>query len=395
MRSRRIRYSSRLVHAESRFRAWFRKKRGTVLIVRVDAIGDFVLFRPCLPYYKLLFPDKRVVLLTTEADASLLANESLVDQIIPMQRSRFIADPHYQRGFLAELRAAAAEIAVYPTYTREAYVDRLIYALGSRERIAFRDTRMDLPRIRRRNDLFTRLVEPGEKPMHEVERNKEFLQHFGVAVTGYDFSLKPSPADEEFARSVQQTLSPQGPVVVVAPGSSKPRKIWPVKNFIDVGHRLASSFNAVFVLVGSEVELPLGCAFAEALRGRCANLIGATTLLQLYALMKRATIYLGNDTGPKHIAAAAGLPVVEICCHPHGGDPAHFNSPVRFGAYGVPRRVLQPEPLPPCSRFCSATDCAHCIANNSPEAAFHGAMELLTDWWYPGVPCSGGVAVCK
>ncbi len=380
MRSRRTRYFSRIVHAESRFRARFRKKRGTVLIVRVDAIGDFVLFRPSLPYYKLLFPNKRLVLLTTDVNAGILANESPVDQIIPIKRSRFVADPQYQRTLLAELRAAAVETAIYPTYTREAYADRLIHALGSRESIAFRDTRMDLPRIRRRNDLFTRLVEPDEKPMHAVERNKEFLHNLGVDVTGYDFSLVPSPADESFAQAVLQTLPRGGPIVVVAPGSSKPRKIWPVTKFIDVGHRLASSFNAVFVLVGSDVELPLGSAFAAALHRRCANVIGATTLLQVYALMKRATLYLGNDTGPKHIAAAAGLPVVEICCHPHGGDPAHYNSPVRFGAYGVPRRVLQPEPLPPCSRFCSATDCAHCIANNSPEAAFHGAMELLTDW---------------
>ena len=69
--------------------------------------------------------------------------------------------------------------------------------------------------------------------------------------------------------------------------------------------------------------------------------------------------------GPMHLAAAVGTPVVEISCHPLHGSVVHHNSPKRFGPFGVPHIVLQPEkPLPPCSDGCTATQ-AHCILNVS------------------------------
>ena len=370
---------SKIVHLESRIRSCYKTTNSdTVLIVRVDAIGDFVLFRPALPYFRGLFPGRKLVLLTSHINCGLIADESLVDQIIPFERGRFLADVLYQRRILAAVRQVAPETAIYPAYTREGYVDRLIYASGASERVAFRDDRVESRRVCKRNSMFTRLVAPDQRVCHEVQRNKEFLRGLGATITNYNLGLVASPEDEAFAQRALQVLRPNGAIVVLVPGGSDARKIWPVEYFVAVASRLAERFDAKFLLIGSREEIPLGGQIAAALPGRCANLTGTTTLLQAYALMRRSALYLGNDTGPKHIAAAAGLPVVEIFCHPRGGDPRHYNSPQRFGAYAVRTCVLQPEPRSPCTDFCAADE-AHCITNNSPERVFAAATELLTE----------------
>ncbi len=369
---------SKIIHAESRLRNCFHKKTGdAVLIVRVDAIGDFVLFRPSLTYFRTVFAGQRLVLLTTPVNCSLIANESLVDQIIPFERSRFLSDLRYQREVLAAVRNVAPKVAVYPAYTREGFVDRMIYASGASERIGFRDNRSESRRIRKRNSMFTRLITPLQGVSHEVERNKEFLRNLGATITNYDLALRASTEDEKFAQQCKKGL-PCAPTIVLVPGGSDPRKMWPIEYFIDVASQLGKRFDANFFLIGSKEECLLGDRIAASLPRRCFNWMGKLTLLRAYALMKGSTLYLGNDTGPKHIAASAGLPVVEICCHPRGGDMRHYNSPKRFGAYGVHTCLLQPESLPPCTDMCAAPQ-AHCITNISPEAVFHAAAGLLKE----------------
>jgi heptosyltransferase-2 len=78
-----------------------------------------------------------------------------------------------------------------------------------------------------------------------------------------------------------------------------------------------------------------------------------------------------------HIAAAAGTPVVEISCHPNGGDPLHPNSPERFGPWQVPHRILRPEHARDgCVTSCRAP-VAHCIENVQVDVVIEAIESLL------------------
>lgn len=100
---------------------------------------------------------------------------------------------------------------------------------------------------------------------------------------------------------------------------------------------------------------------------RLIDIVGKSTLRQTGAVLKRCHLYVGNDAGPMHLAAAASLSVIEISCHPLGGSPFHSNSPSRFRPWGVPHVVLQPEEAShPCSVACSVGS-PHCILNISVE----------------------------
>jgi hypothetical protein len=94
-------------------------------------------------------------------------------------------------------------------------------------------------------------------------------------------------------------------------------------------------------------------------------------------------MFCGNDAGPMHLAAAAGIPVLEVSCHPRGGDDLHPNSPWRFAPWGVPHRILQPEiHLDECDIGCQAS-VPHCILEVSVDSVIR-AMASLLDEGYVG-----------
>ena len=110
------------------------------------------------------------------------------------------------------------------------------------------------------------------------------------------------------------------------------------------------------------------------------NVVGKATLRQTGAFLKRCHLYVGNDAGPMHLAVAAGVPVIEISCHPLDGSQWHPNSPKRFGPWGVLHRVLQPlNALVPCSEGCIA-DRAHCILDISVEQVKQAISSLLSSY---------------
>jgi heptosyltransferase-2 len=146
-------------------------------------------------------------------------------------------------------------------------------------------------------------------------------------------------------------------------GSS--RREWDKTHFKEVVENILCSKVCQFVLMGSGKE-----AEAKALDMKkrfpgeeVLNLTGKTTLRQTYAVLTLCDIYLGGDTGPMHMAVAAGLKGVVLSCHPITGSLNHDNSPARFGPWNHNQMtVLRPNPMPGCEDGCNHDE-AHCINN--------------------------------
>ena len=107
------------------------------------------------------------------------------------------------------------------------------------------------------------------------------------------------------------------------------------------------------------------------------NTVGQTTLRQTAALLKHCSLFIGNDSGPMHIAAAMKTSVIEISCHPRSGDTCHPNSPTRFSPWGTESIVLQPEQhKKPCQRGCEM-DYPHCILNVHIDSVINACNKLI------------------
>jgi heptosyltransferase-2 len=164
-------------------------------------------------------------------------------------------------------------------------------------------------------------------------------------------------------------------LIAFGPGAGEPRRRWPVTSFIEVGAALERTAEGRIVVVGGGEDRRLGQTLRRALGGGVIDVTGRMTLRQAAALLKRCALYVGNDSGPMHIAAAFGVPIVEISCHPATGSPAHPNSPVRFGPWKVPHVVLQPPGSEACVEACAATE-AHCILAIGVEAVSAAVRSL-------------------
>ena len=106
------------------------------------------------------------------------------------------------------------------------------------------------------------------------------------------------------------------------------------------------------------------------------DLTNRTTVRETAAVLARCSLFCGSDSGPMHLAAAVGVPIVEVSCHPVSGDDLHPNSPKRFGPWGVPNRVVQPEtPMDDCVAGCRFK-VPHCILNVRVESVI-AAIESL------------------
>ena len=232
-----------------------------------------------------------------------------------------------------------------------------------------------------KNDrLFTEIL-PAGGVKHEVERNLDVVRYFGGEAVCVAVELWTTADDEDFADRILSSWRRKnhGPLVAVACGARAARKIWPAERFGAVCSWLRGDVGAGIVCIGSRLDRKRAQSVMSACGDEGLDLTGRTSLRQLFAVLKRCQMYLGNDTGPMHMAAAARVPVVEVSCHPLTGVAGHELSPLRFGPWGVPSRVVQPgRAKAPCVEFCTQTG-PHCILDVPVEEVRNSISSLLSE----------------
>jgi heptosyltransferase-2 len=211
---------------------------------------------------------------------------------------------------------------------------------------------------------------------HEVRRNLGLLSWLGLDPLEDRLEIWLSDDDELFADRILTATWPK-PVAAIGPGAGDPKRMWPIQRFVEVARWLANNGFAI-VVVGGQGEEALGEELRRHVSSKVIDLTGKATLRQSAAVLRHCVLFCGNDAGPMHLAAVAGIPVVEVSCHPLSGDALHPNSPTRFSPWGVPIRVIRPDrPVEGCAKGCRALS-PHCITR-IPEASVIAAIASLLD----------------
>lgn len=158
---------------------------------------------------------------------------------------------------------------------------------------------------------------------------------------GYDLVL--TDEDEEWAAGMLSPLE-GAPFVAMHPGARcNVNKRWETDKFVELSRRLNREKGLGMVVVGGREDEPLADAMMAGLGGVALSLAGEATLRQTAAVVRRAQLYVGNDSGPLHIAAGTGTPVVAIFAS---------SNPANFGPPGGPSRVVSPvDDCAPCLHF--------------------------------------------
>lgn len=347
-----------------------------VLVVRLDKIGDLVLSSSFFRELRRNLPQARIVLVVSPASLSFASACPYVDEVLTYDwraATKFgpLHNVHTFAMAIRHLWPQRFDLAITPGWGVDHYLASMVgYLSGAPWRLGYSECVLpEKKRLNRGFDRFFTQICDDQSIKHEVEHNLDVLRHLGAVVQCDKSELWTGVREDDFAIQVLHGfgVKPDDLLVAFAPGAGAPKRQWPVTRFRAIATWLHETYGATIVILGGPGEERLSEELEGDLGAPLLNLVGRATLLQTGAVLRRCRLFIGNDSGPAHLAAAAGTQVIAISCHPRDGSPGHENSPVRFGPWGRGHSVLQPETAAiPCSAGCSAAT-PHCINDISVE----------------------------
>ncbi|HWP34188.1 MAG TPA: glycosyltransferase family 9 protein, partial [Thermodesulfobacteriota bacterium] len=342
-----------------------------LLAVRLDALGDLLMTGPALRALKGARPGRRLALLTSPAGAAAARLMPEVDEVLvydaPWVKAtapRVSSAP--DRAMVARLARGGFEGAViFTVYTQSPLPAALLcYLAGIPLRLAHC----------RENpyQLLTHWLpdpEPQRLVRHEVRRQLDLVAAVGCRTGDERLSIRvPARARRRVGRLLAELgLARERPWAVVHPGASAPSRRYPPEGYAEAARRLVleSGWQVVFTGRGDEEELVE--RIRAAMGAPSYALVGRLDLGELAALLEQAPVLVANNTGPVHVAAAVGTPVVDLYALT---NPQHT-------PWGVDHRVLSHDV--PC-RYCYTSVCPEghhrCLRLVPPGAIVAAARAL-------------------
>jgi lipopolysaccharide heptosyltransferase I len=312
-----------------------------ILIFKPSAIGDVVHTLPILNLIKRRWPQASVSWLVTPLCAPLLENHPQVDEVIQFNRKRY--------GHAWRSPTATAAMLSFMKGLRQRRFDWVVdfqglfrsglmtWLTGAPVRVGFDDAREGAPWF-----YTHRVSSGGWWNQHAIGRYLHLAAALGCDTQPVKFQFSVEESDRA---EVATLLGPTQRYAVLIPGTNWVTKRWPAEKFAQLVAPLKAQFGLDSVVAGSPADAPL----AQTIQG-AINLAGRTTLPQTIALLERAALVIANDSGPMHIAAALGRPLVAL----YGPT-----SPLLTGPYERMDAVVRLDlPCSPCyARTCSHQSC--------------------------------------
>jgi lipopolysaccharide heptosyltransferase II len=299
-----------------------------ILLTRMRFIGDIVLTTPVIRSVRAACPDAHIAYMGERDAVSLLEGNPFLDEIIPYDYSRSGVLEQVRVGFLLRERRFDLVVDLFGN-PRSALLTRLS---GAPVRVG--------PDRRDRGRLYTIRVADDGKPKTAVEFHNQYIAAAGIPPVASKTELFLTAEERRDAVSYLRwicgegkTLDPARPIVGIHPGATWPAKRW-------LPERFAELADTVRAKLGAHVIITAGPGDAEAVSALGTSAVSAPSILnvlplrQLAAVISCCSVFVSNDAGPMHIAAALGVPTVGIfgpgedsIWFPY--DPAAGHTPLR------------------------------------------------------------------
>ena len=299
-----------------------------ILIVKLSSIGDVVHTLPAAALLRRALPDARLAWVVEQGASAIIEDSPVIDELIKLDTRVWrknllsISTVRDARAGLHHLREAPglngarhSDIAI----DFQGLIKSGMVAFASRARRRWGFETSDLRETA--SGLF--LTEQAETSefKHVIDKNlalaRAAVAGSGTTPTGdavlsnggYEFPIAVSPDDERYVEEVIEHQT--GPFAIINPGGGWPTKLWPSEHYSELVDWLWGDFAiASFVAYGPGEEALAQSVAANARSG--AARVFPSTLKQFVALARRAALFVGGDTGPLHLAAASGTPIVGL-----------------------------------------------------------------------------------
>jgi heptosyltransferase II len=333
-----------------------------ILIRATNWVGDAIIALPALRAVRKRFPDAEIAIVARPYVADIYREQAICNQLIAYDPKGLHSGISGRERLASELRAQKFDAALLLQNAFDAAW--LAWRANIPERIGYaRDSR---------SLLLTKAVpvpRHGEIPSHEKFYYLELLRRAGWLDSVREETFIELRVPEESRHSAEEFLCESGvrrgaPRIAIGAGASYgSAKCWPPSRFAEVANRLQSEADADIILFGTSAEAGVATAISAEMRRPPIDLTGKTAIADLPALLSHCHLFVGNDSGAMHVAAAVGLPVVAV----FGSTDPEGTAPV------TPRcNIVQQKPYcSPCFLRRCPTDhrCMTAISADMVEAA--------------------------
>ena len=344
-----------------------------ILAVRLDAMGDLLMTSPAIRALKRARRGRRLTLLTSSAGAAMARLIPEIDDVIVyqapwMKASSRSGNADGDRAMIEELRAAKFDGAVIFTVHSQ-------NPLPAATLCYLADIPLRLAHCRENPyHLLTDWIpepEPHALLRHEVRRQLDLVAHIGASTDDQRLSLRLPTAAHTQAHAflAGARIELQTPWAVIHPGASAPSRRYPAEGYAQVARTLVRRYGWQVIFTGSTGEFELIEHIRLLMGVPSHSAAGRLELPALCALIDAAPVLIANNTGPAHIAAAVGTPVVDL----------YALTNLQHMPWMVESRVLYHDV--PC-KHCYKSICPQghhdCLRRVTPAAIVEAAMELVT-----------------
>lgn len=350
--------------------------RREILVVQLADLGDVVLSGPFLRGLRAHEPEARIVLAVHPGVMNVIEKCPYVDEIVPFNYRSF---PGWNDAFQGSFRwwfkglglafktfaGHRFDLAVSIRWNNDAPQAAsliLMAASGAPRRVAYLDppSRAAGPAGGGVNSLITDGPARGAEK-HEVEYQADILRYLGGWLDDASLEIWTTADDEKKAADLltEHRIDPGELVIAFAPGAAWAFRRWPEERFIELGRWLQEKQGARILILSGKAEEALSARIAAGLIAeKTANLAGRTTIREMASVLKRCRLFVGNDSGPMHVAVAAGVAAVGLF------GPGEY---ARFRPWGSGHDVVHLGlTCNPCSQYCLFGE-ARCIRGISVE----------------------------
>ena len=341
-----------------------------ILILKPSSLGDVIHALPVLRLLKLHFGDAQFFWWIDSALAPLIEGDPDLAGIVRFERKRW-GKPQHWLEMLRSIRWLRAQ-------NFDLVIDlQCLARSGAFAWLARGKTLVGLDEVREGARGFYDLAVPRKDFFtHAVDWYLSVLPPLGVPVHKNFTWLPERPqidddVNQKWFAENSSLVTHHSKLILLQPGARWKNKRWPANHFAELVRTLAEKFpDARFAVLGGKDDAPLGEMISQAAPEKVLNLCGATTLPEMIEWVRRCDLLITNDTGPMHVAAALGKPLVALF------GPTE---PRRTGPYGQLENVLRLNlPCSPClSSRCSIENTDECLRALPPALVFERVEKLL------------------
>jgi lipopolysaccharide heptosyltransferase II len=350
------------------------KNARKILCIRLDSLGDVLMTMPAVRALKESLPASQITLLTSSAGAEPAPYLPEIDEVLVyeapwMKASPAQIDSAYDQAMVDKVLAGGYDAAViFTVYSQSPLPAALFCSLAN---IPLR-----LAHCRENPyHLLTHWVpetEPQQRVRHEVQRQLDLVASVGCMTsdTRLHFELPTGACNLARERLLGAGVDLSRPWIVVHPGVSAPSRQYRPAGYAQAARRLAQEDGLQIVFTGSSDETTLVDSIQAEMGWPSYSLAGQIDLVGLAGVLKQSPLLISNNTGPVHLAAAVGTPVVDLYALT---NPQHT-------PWGIAHRVLNHDV--PC-KYCYKSICPqghhHCLALVTPDQVVAAARSLLIE----------------